>query len=623
MKYIFIDVHSCTYADICTYILSFPVTPQPRTKMRRNSTRFVKLLVLAAVTILLTIFLYKTASIILGDPASQRTDDGSPDAAHPVWAVMERLRAAAINAHIPGGGNGPDDQPGAVGGDSDTGFFAPGARKNVDKARIDWHDYAYIAQERRRKGLGEHGVGAELGADREAERKEIFGQNGFNGLLSDEISVNRSVADIRHKGCAKVSYLKELPSVSVVVPFYNEHWSTLLRTCYSVLNRSPAHLIREIILVDDFSDKPFLKAKLDMYVAEHLPKVRIVRLPQRSGLIVARMEGAKLCTSDVLIFLDSHVEANTNWLPPLLEPIALNYRVCMCPFIDVIAYDTFQYRAQDEGARGAFDWQFYYKRLPLLPDDLKHPTRPFRSPVMAGGLFAISAKFFWELGGYDEGLDIWGGEQYELSFKIWQCGGEMYDAPCSRIGHIYRGPVAFKQSPRTTDYLHKNYKRVAEVWMDEYKEYLYARTPHTYANIDAGDISKQLAVRERLQCKSFKWFMEEVAFDLPAKYPPVEPPDFASGALQSVAHPAWCADTMGGRLGKPVGVFGCATDVREPQGSQFFALSWHKDVRLHGTTHCWDVPTQQKDAPVVFYDCHGQQGNQGWRYHLVSAVNVY
>lgn len=76
----------------------------------------------------------------------------------------------------------------------------------------------------------------------------------------------------------------------------------------------------------------------------------------------------------------------------------------------------------------------------------------------------------------------------------------------------------------------QNYRRVAEVWMDEYAEYLYKRRPH-YRNIDPGDLTEQKAIRERLQCKSFRWFMEEVAFDLIKKYPPVEPPDFGYGEV--------------------------------------------------------------------------------------------
>lgn len=66
--------------------------------------------------------------------------------------------------------------------------------------------------------------------------------------------------------------------------------------------------------------------------------------------------------------------------------------------------------------------------------------------------------------------------------------------------------------------------------MDEYKEYLYLRRSH-YRDIDPGDLSQQKALRDKLKCKPFKWFMEEIAFDQPKKYPPIEPPSFASGEV--------------------------------------------------------------------------------------------
>ncbi|XP_011505951.1 PREDICTED: N-acetylgalactosaminyltransferase 6 [Ceratosolen solmsi marchali] len=486
--------------------------------------------------------------------------------------------------------------------------------KQMLDEKVDWHDYEGIREELKRTGIGEQGKAAMLPPSLDLIKFKLYEVNGFNAALSDQISVNRSIPDIRHQNCKKKKYSKNLDSVSVIVSFHNEHFSTLMRTCWSVINRSPPNLLQEIILVDDASTKLQLKDNLDEYVKKNLPKVKIIRLSERSGLIRGRLAGAEKAVAKILVFLDSHSEANVNWLPPLLEPISRDYKTCVCPFIDVIAYESFEYRAQDEGARGAFDWELYYKRLPLLPEDMKNPTEPFKSPIMAGGLFAISAKFFWELGGYDPGLDIWGGEQYELSFKIWQCGGQMYDAPCSRVGHIYRKFPPFP-NPGHGDFLGKNYRRVAEVWMDEYAEFIYRRRPHL-KTIDPGDLTEQKALREKLQCKSFKWFIENIAFDLVKVYPPIEPDDFAHGEIRNIGAPNLCLNIKGEIEEEEVVVDICKKDNTNVKGDQEFQLTWHKDVRPYKRTECLDVSKGDEKSPVTLYPCHGKQGNQLWRYNV-------
>jgi polypeptide N-acetylgalactosaminyltransferase len=318
----------------------------------------------------------------------------------------------------------------------------------------------------------------------------------------------------------------------VIVPFWNEQFSTVMRTAVSCILRAPKQLLLEVILVDDFSDQGFTWNELNDFAIEHFKgKIKVIRFTERKGLMAARQAGAKIAKGEVLLFIDAHTEANVNWLPPLVEPIAENYRVCTVPFVDHINVKTYKYETGSSGKRGTFNWGFGYKRISLLPEDLLHPIKPFISPIMNGGLFAISAKFFWELGGYDEGLDIWGGEQFEISFKIWQCHGAIYDVPCSHFGHLFRYGGKPFPNPRTFDYYTRNVKRVAEVWMDEYKEVAYKKSPKRYAETDVGDLTKQHALRKKLQCKSFKWYLENVAIEVLENYPPNGLSAFAGGAV--------------------------------------------------------------------------------------------
>ncbi|CAN7947233.1 unnamed protein product [Ixodes hexagonus] len=306
----------------------------------------------------------------------------------------------------------------------------------VDAAEGDEEELEFMA--RFRKDWGARGQGVYLNGAEQREADDQFSLAGFNVYVSDRIPLNRSLEDLRTLPCQAKRYPKDLPSVSVVITFYNEILSALLRTVYSVVNRSPRRVLSEIILVDDYSDLSQVKGQLYRYLKRHFRPgfVKLLRLPRREGLIRARLAGAKEASGQVLVFLDSHCEATRQWLEPLVTVVNDDPTTIASPIITIIDEQTFAHEGSNMEyvPLGSFKWDgdFTWVRPPpgwRSPDQ----TAPVRSPTIAGGLFAVDRTYFFQMGGYDPGMNGWGGENLELSFRMWMCGGRLVVVPCSHV----------------------------------------------------------------------------------------------------------------------------------------------------------------------------------------------
>uniref|UniRef100_A0A671KLK6 Polypeptide N-acetylgalactosaminyltransferase n=1 Tax=Sinocyclocheilus anshuiensis TaxID=1608454 RepID=A0A671KLK6_9TELE len=475
-------------------------------------------------------------------------------------------------------------------------------------------------------GPGEGSKAFVLGPEYKDSVQASIKEFGFNMVASDMISLDRTVGDLRHEECKYWHYDENLLTSSVIIVFHNEGWSTLMRTVHSVIKRTPRKYLAEIVMIDDFSNKGsvnivFISSSNTLHSMCVLCACHFFKVSTHTGLILT---------------------------------------VCTVPLIDYIDGNDYTIEPQQGGdedglARGAWDWSLLWKRVPLSSREKakrKHKTEPYRSPAMAGGLFAIERDFFFELGLYDPGLQIWGGENFEISYKIWQCGGQLLFVPCSRVGHIYRlqgwqgnPPPAHVGSSPTL----KNYVRVVEVWWDEYKDYFYASRPETLT-LAYGDTSSLKKFREEHRCKSFKWFMEEIAYDIPLHYP-LPPKNVEWGEIRGF-ETSYCIDSMGHTNGGNVEIGPC----HRMGGNQLFRINeanqlmqydqcltkggdgtaviithcnlnehteWRYFKDLHRFTH---IPTgkclDRSDVlhKVYIADCDNSKSSQKWEMNNIVAV---
>ncbi|KAL3319158.1 hypothetical protein Ciccas_002170 [Cichlidogyrus casuarinus] len=139
-----------------------------------------------------------------------------------------------------------------------------------------------------------------------------------------------------------------------------------------------------------------------------------------------------------------------------------------------------------------------------------------KTPVLSGAAFAVKKEPFFRFGAFDPGMDIWGGENIELSFRAWLCGGSIEIVPESHIGHIFKSTHTYTFPAGKYKTVLKNLKRVALVWFlhnashEKALEHLsnfYQALPQA-SLYQSGDLAERRLLLKQLNCSSFDYFFE-------------------------------------------------------------------------------------------------------------------
>ena len=222
----------------------------------------------------------------------------------------------------------------------------------------------------------------------------------------------------------------------------------------------------------------------------------------------------------------------------------------------------------------------------------------------------MDRKYFFDLGAYDPEMSLYGGEEMEISFRIWQCGGTLECIPCSRVGHVFRTGQYWKGQVYTVpgDVIVRNKLRAAEVWMDDYKQIVKRVMAPLPRGKTLGPLDMMLDIRKKFNCKPFKWYLDNV---YPEMFVPTDPGSIAaSGEVRNPDLNA-CFDTLGAKhQGARIGAYPC----HHAHGTQEFVLSKNGDIRVAAMDFDTCLDRGNGDGSVGIWPCHQTGGNQYWRY---------
>jgi len=206
--------------------------------------------------------------------------------------------------------------------------------------------------------------------------------------------------------------------ISVVVPTHNEG-AMLHKTVTALLASLAADA--EVVVVDDQSSDGSTKG------IDGNRRLRVIRSPERIGVAAARNLGASAATGSLLVFSDAHVEADADWARHFERALA-------DPGVGAVGPAVFAMGTSSEAGYGR-RWKDAALNAQWLPRQASHP---YPVPMLGGGFLAMRREVFEEMGGFDTGLLLWGGEDLELCARLWMMNYACLVLPTVRVAHLFR-----------------------------------------------------------------------------------------------------------------------------------------------------------------------------------------
>jgi len=193
---------------------------------------------------------------------------------------------------------------------------------------------------------------------------------------------------------------KGLPSISVVIPAYNEE--KYLPLCLESIRKQDYAAEYEVIVVDNASTDNTAKIALDW-------GANVVYESKRSPAC-ARQKGVESATGEIIAFIDADTQAPTCWLSTIVSRFAQEPKM-------VVISGPYAYFDAGSIARIA---SYIGNFISIILDQLFRKVLNKGSAVW-GSNFAVRRSALLEVGGFDTSIRFYG-EEYELSLRLKKAG---------------------------------------------------------------------------------------------------------------------------------------------------------------------------------------------------------